>query len=85
MHLRRSEASSSERLPLADDRAWAQLLGRKISIRYRLHDDKHSHSEAIGVVAQVGGGRIGLLNRHGDRVDVAIGDIEAGKVFPTAP
>ena len=80
----KNAASSFQRLPPDDDREWSRLLGRKISIRYRLHGADHSHSEAIGVIASVGDGRIGVLNRHGERIDVATDDIEAGKVFPIA-
>ncbi len=67
---------------------WRELLGKKISIRYRLQDDpKHPHSEAIGVVAGVEqserGSSISVLTRRGTTVSVATDDIVAMKEFRT--
>jgi hypothetical protein len=66
-------------------RDWKQHLGRKVSIRYRLHDDPdHPFSEAIGVVMAIhdDDARIDLVSRRGELVSVAIDDILAAKVFP---
>ena len=81
MHPRRNAAASDRS---AD---WRRLLGRKISIRYRLHDDpEHPFSEAIGVVSAVEqderGASISILTRRGATVDVADSDILAVKEFP---
>jgi hypothetical protein len=79
----RNEASS---LPTAEE--WAQNLGRKISIRYKLHDDAaHGFSEAIGVVQSVrpddsGVIALGILTRHGETRFVPVVDILAAKLFP---
>ena len=80
---RRRNAAASDRP--AD---WGRLLGRKISIRYRLHDDpEHPFSEAIGVVSSVEqserGTNISILTRRGATVDVADLDIVAVKEFPS--
>lgn len=83
-HRPKSAANSIQRLPVGPSGEWAPLLGRKISIRYRLHGSDHTHSEAIGVIASVANDRIGVLNKRGERLDIAIADIEAGKVFPTS-
>jgi hypothetical protein len=93
MRPRRSEASNSPQeqrgvasaRPQEDD--WRGLLGRKVSIRYRLHGDaQHPFSEAIGVVHAVtridAAPSVSLLTRRGDRVTVAISDVLAAKVFP---
>ena len=68
---------------------WHKLLGRKISIRYRLHDDpEHPFSEAIGVISGVQqteqGQSIAILTRRGQTVDIATDDVLALKEFPSA-
>ena len=79
---RKSAASSSERLPPADATDWPRYLGRKISIRHRLHGDpSHEFSEAIGVVAGIGDGALSILTRKGETVTVAFADVIAGKVM----
>jgi hypothetical protein len=67
---------------------WRALLGRKVSIRYKLHGDPtHPFSEAIGVVQGVTHGddapNVELLSRRGELVTVAIPDVLAAKVFPS--
>lgn len=63
-------------------------MGRKVSIRYRLHGDPDvALSEAIGVVQSVTGSdsgdeHIAILNRKGEVRDVPVVDILAGKVWP---
>jgi len=64
------------------------LLGRKVSIRYRLHDDpQHPFSEAVGVVMSVErserGDLVTILNRHGQKVVVCSTDVAARKTFPS--
>lgn len=66
---------------------WKALLGRKVSIRYRLHGDpEHPFSEAIGVVMSVDGSddeeRVRIMTRRGEDVEVATSDILASKTFP---
>ena len=66
---------------------WTSLLGRKVSIRYRLHGDpEHPFSEAIGVVMAVEGSdrgeHITILTRRGDEVVVSAEDVLAQKTFP---
>ena len=62
------------------------MLGRKISIRFRLHDDAAPFSEAVGVISAVtdsaGAERIEVMKRSGDVVSVDVPDIVAMKVFP---
>ncbi len=70
--------------PLPD---WKAVLGRKVSIRYRLHDDPaHPFSEAIGMVQAVrgeeGAERVEIVNRRGEVASVATDDILAAKLFP---
>ncbi|MDQ4095115.1 MAG: hypothetical protein M3174_02785 [Actinomycetota bacterium] len=65
---------------------WKKALGRKVSLRYRLHDDpEHRFSEAIGFVQSVGenDGRttVSIVNKRGETTVVALADIEAAKVF----
>lgn len=65
---------------------WVQLLGRKVSIRYRLHDSHHAFSEAIGVVQSVTPpgddvARVTVVNRRGEARSVPIEDIVSAKVF----
>ena len=74
---------------MAPDRVsdWKPHLGRKVSIRYRLHGDDHPFSEAIGVVAEVSEGEDGteivtILTRRGDSRRIGSEDILAAKLFP---
>jgi hypothetical protein len=66
---------------------WRRYLGRKVSLRYRLHDDaEHPFSEAIGMVASVRedpGKRaeIDVVNRRGVPSTVPLDDVIVAKVF----
>ena len=79
--------SDVQRVEGLGEAEWRALLGRKISLRYRLHDDSDPFSEAIGVVMGVrpgeGGGSVTILNKRGEQIIIAIDDILAGKVFPS--
>ncbi len=66
---------------------WKPHLGRKVSLRYKLHDGDHPYTEAIGVVSSVAvdataAQTISILTRSGDTKIVASGDILASKLFP---
>ena len=65
---------------------WRRALGRKVSLRYRLHDDPaHAFSEAIGVVMRVAGSSddetVGIVKRTGQVVDIPARDIVAAKII----
>jgi hypothetical protein len=67
---------------------WRELLGRKVSLRYKLHDDPdHPFSEAIGVVMSVRGGPgdevVTIVSRRGETVELLATDVLARKVFDT--
>jgi hypothetical protein len=71
------------RLEGASEATFRSLIGRKISVRYRLHDDpEHPHSEAVGMVASVGDGVVSVVNRRGEMSVFAIDDVIAGKAWP---
>ena len=76
-----------KRLEGATQDDWRALLGRKVSIRFKvLNDPEHPFSEAIGVVMAVkpdetGRPTVSIVNRHGDTVAVAIDDVLAGKAW----
>ena len=82
----KNAASNPERLPPSSPEHWRALLGRKISIRYRLEkNDTHLFSEAVGVVLAVSdedGVVIKIMKRDGQAVTVSVSDVLAGKVFP---
>ena len=66
---------------------WKPHLGRKVSLRYKLHDSDHPFSEAIGVVASVrtdesGGQILEVLTRSGETRSVPVVDVVASKLFP---
>ena len=66
---------------------WKTLLGRKVSIRYRLHGDpEHPFSEAIGVVMSVAGSdrgeQITIVTRRGAEIVLGAEDVIAKKTFP---
>lgn len=83
MRRRRNAASN---VPPSEE--WTATLGRKISIRFKLHDDPaHGFSEAIGVVQSVrpnaaGVLELGILTRHGETRYVPVEDVLAAKLFP---
>ena len=63
---------------------WEELLGRKVSVRYRLHDDPaHPFSEAIGVVMSVEDDIVSIVNKRGETRSFPIADVLASKVFPS--
>ncbi|MGI8773946.1 MAG: hypothetical protein ACR2KQ_02845 [Actinomycetota bacterium] len=76
-----------ERIAPGDQQDWRRLLGRKVSIRYRLHDDGAGDvfSEAIGVVMGVSeasaGSIIKIVTKRGEVREVPVGDVVAGKAW----
>lgn len=69
------------------DLTWKELLGKKVSIRFRLHGDaQHPFSEAIGVVMAIdpseGDDRVTILTKRGEEVVVDASDVLARKTFP---
>jgi hypothetical protein len=61
-------------------------LGRKVSLRFKLHDDPaHPHSEAIGMVASVEddgpSAIVTVVNRRGEGTRFDCADVEATKDF----
>ena len=81
------QSGGFERIERGRLQDWRPLLGRKVSIRYRLHGDPDvALSEAIGVVQSVTGSasgdeHIAILNRKGEVRSVPVVDILAGKVW----
>ena len=61
----------------------AELLGRKVTLRYRLRDDAtHRFSEAIGVVRSVGDdGILVVVGRRGQVHSIPVADIIALKTL----
>ncbi len=78
----RPRNAASKNTPPAD---WKAYLGRKVSIRYLLHDADHPFSEAIGVVQSVrdvdGGQQVEILNKRGEVASFAARDVLAAKLF----
>lgn len=78
----RSAASNGP--PTLDE--WRELLGRKVTVRYRLYDDpKYPESELVGVVQSVAGpdeGHVAIIDRHGRIHEVPVHAILVAKVFP---
>jgi hypothetical protein len=69
------------------DPYWRARLGRKVSLRFKLHGDpEHAFSEAIGMVASVEGeglpATIAVVNRRGETTVFAAGDVIATKDLP---
>ena len=66
---------------------WKQRLGRKVSVRFRIHDDpEHPFSEAIGVVSSVtdtdGTEIVTIVDRRGVSTHIPARDLLASKLFP---
>jgi hypothetical protein len=56
-----------------------------VSLRFRLDDPEHLHSEAVGVVRSVssdGDARIAVVARSGRVTEVVVSDVVAAKVWP---
>jgi PDZ domain-containing secreted protein len=76
-----------QRLEGATEEVWRSLLGRKVSIRYRLRDDpEHDVSEVIGIVMSIksdetDGIEISIVDKRGEITKVAIDDVMAGKAW----
>ena len=76
-----------QRLEGATEGTWRSLLGRKVSVRYRLRDDpEHDSSEVIGIVMSIksdetDGAQISIVDKRGDITKVAIDDVMAGKAW----
>ena len=75
-----------ERLDSTTD--FKQHLGRRVTLRYRVHDDAaHPFSEAIGVVMSVetdsAGPSVVILTKKSKRRVVPIDDVITGKVLST--
>jgi ribosome maturation factor RimP len=73
--------------PLDSTTDFKKYLGRKVTLRYRLHDDAaHPVSEAVGVVMSVkpesGRERVVILTRGSEHRVVPVDDVMAGKAFP---
>ena len=83
-HPPRSEAASSA--PSVEE--LKRNLGRKLSVRFRIHDDPaHPFSEAIGMVQAVdkdasGYSIVQIVNRRGEVTSVRVDDILAAKFWP---
>lgn len=79
--------SGFRRLENPTEQEWRSLLGRKVSVRYRVHDDPaHPFSEAIGMVQEVApdpSGRIviAIVNRRGVTYRFDMDDLIAGKAW----
>lgn len=63
---------------------WRTRLGRKVSLRFQLHDDaSHPFSEAIGMVASVEEGEnpvlVSVVNRRGETTTFSTADVIAAK------
>jgi len=75
------------RLENASEETWRSLLGRKVSIRYKLTGDpEHPVSEAVGIVMSVkadetGKAQVLIVNRRGDISTVGTDDVLAGKAW----
>lgn len=66
------------------DNAPADLVGRKVSILYRLDDDPaFPFSEVVGVVQRVKGATLLIRKRDGKSVEVSQSNILKLKVIPT--
>jgi hypothetical protein len=71
---------------LASPEVWRGMLGTKVSLRYRIHDDPaHPFSEAIGFVQSVvtndADETLTIVNRRGRESKMALADILAAKAF----
>ena len=70
---------------LTSEHAWKALLGRRVSLRFRLHGDpEHPFSEAVGMVSFVGpreGDRVAVevVSRRGKTVSVRLEDLLAAR------
>ncbi|MGC5076128.1 hypothetical protein [Agrococcus sp. DT81.2] len=59
-------------------------LGTRVVIRYRLHDDTHPSSDALGDLIAIDDAGCTVATRHGD-VAIALGDVLLWKQVPPPP
>lgn len=59
-------------------------LGTRVVVRYRLHDDTHKATDALGELVHVGDTTCTVATRRGEVV-IAIADIVAAKTVPPPP
>jgi len=59
-------------------------LGTRVIVRYRLHDDKHPSSDALGDLIAADDARCTVATRHGD-VTIAFADVLLAKTVPPPP
>ncbi len=72
----------TEPIPSADEQVWRALLGRKVSVRYRITGHSaHNFSEAIGMVQSIDSVHVKIVDRRGKVSEFALDDFVAGKVW----
>lgn len=82
-----ADAVAHERIAPGQQQDWHRLLGRKVSIRYRLYGEGtgDASSEAIGVVMAVseasGRSVVKIVTKRGETREVPVADVVAGKVW----
>lgn len=59
-------------------------LGTRVVVRYRLHGDTHTATDALGELVHVGDASCTVATRRGEVV-IAIADIVAAKTVPPPP
>ncbi|MGM1030439.1 MAG: ferrous iron transport protein A [Actinomycetota bacterium] len=59
-------------------------IGTRVVVRYRLHDDEHSATDALGDLVAVGADRCTVATRRGEVV-IAMADIVMAKTVPPPP
>lgn len=60
----------------------SDLVGRRVVVRYRLHDERYSATDVLGVLESADGGALRVRPARGDLVEVAAGDVVAVKEIP---
>ncbi|WP_405219255.1 ferrous iron transport protein A [Agrococcus sp. Ld7] len=59
-------------------------LGTRLVVRYRLHDEQHGATDALGDLIAVDAVSCTIATRRGE-VAIAMGDIVAAKTVPPPP
>ena len=60
----------------------SDLVGRRVVVRYLLHDDRYAATDVLGVLESTDGGVLRVRPARGDLVEVAAGDVVAVKEIP---
>lgn len=71
--------------PAYTDEVRAEHVGRRVTIRHRVADDRHPLTDVVGDLAAADDATFTVRRRSGELVEVSRPDVVASKLLPPAP